>query len=272
MAIRRKQFHLQLVNTRTKLPIDDDTGSFQVYTAGSPVRLSITDAAGATATQEVALGAFVSRTMTDGQLNFYTAISVTQVDISVLTAKGRSYFLKGINVSRQRVDVDPERSDYTLVVAINDKASSTTLRQLGFQAKKGMVISDVYAKVTSAFRGALTANNMINVGIAGDSDAFAKNLLIQTTGYKQILVHSTTGKIFATQFAGVELANWDTASFQTVLGWFSRKKYFVPTATQLCVAKAVALTGTMTGTAAAGGKAYLFFKYELDPTGSATDN
>lgn len=272
MAIRRKEFHFQLVNTRTGLALDDDSGTFQVYTAGSPVRLSITDAAGTTLTQEVALGNFVGRTFSNGIARFFTALSVTAVDVSVLTAKGRSFFIKGLSTSQHRVDVDPTRIEYTLVAAINDKASSTALRQLGFQAKRGMIVSDVYVKVTSAFRGALTSNNIINIGLAGDSDAFAKNIKVSSTGFKQILVHSTTGKIFATQFAGVQLADWDTSSGQTVMGWFTRKKYFCPTATQLCYARAVALTGTMTGTAAAAGKAYLFFKYELDPTIANNDS
>ena len=88
-------------------------------------------------------------------------------------------------------------------------------------------------------------------------------------GYKQIQVHSTTGKIFATQFAGVQLADWDTSSGQTVMGWFTRKKYFTPTATVLTFSRAVALTASMTGTAAKG-KGYLFVSYQLDPTASSS--
>jgi hypothetical protein len=260
-----KEFYLQLVNTRTKRPVDDDAGSYQVYQPGSPTRQTIRDAAGTTLTQAVQFGNFVSRTMTDGIINFFTAQTVTSVDISILTNGGRSYFLKGVAPSQKRVDVTPEDSRYTLIVGINDSASSTALRSTGFTLRKGMIIDDVFVKVTTAYAGAATGNNSINIGIAGDSDAFVKLMNVTATGYKQIRVHSSTGKIFATQFAGVQLADWDTSSGQTVMGWFTRKKYFTPTATVLSFARAVTLTGSMTGTNAKG-KGYLFVTYSLDPT------
>ena len=264
-----KEFFVQLVNARTKKAIDDDSGSYQVYQPGSPSRQTIYNAAATALTQAVQFGDMVSRTMTDGVLNFFTQQTVTSVDVSILTAGGRSYFLKGLSPSQKRVDVDPEEHRYTLIVGINDSASSTAQRSSGFSLRKGMIVEDVFVKTTTAFTGAATANNLFNIGLAGDSDAFAKNLLIGPVGYKQIQVHSTTGKIFATQFAGVQLADWDTSSGQTVMGWFTRKKYFTPTATVLTFSRAVALTASMTGTAAKG-KGYLFVSYQLDPTASSS--
>jgi len=260
-----KEFYLQLVNTRTKKAIDDDAGSYQVYQPGSPTRQTIYNAAATALTQAVQFGDYVSRTMTDGVINFFTQQTVTSVDISVLTNGGRAFFLKGVPQSQKRVDVDPEEHRYTLIVGINDSASSTAQRSTGFTLRKGMIVEDVWVKTTTAFVGAATNNNVLNIGIAGDSDAFARLLNVSSVGYKQIKVHSTTGKIFATQFAGVQLADWDTSSAQTVMGWFTRKKYFTPTATVLTVARAVALTASMTGTNARG-KGYLFVAYLLDPT------
>lgn len=264
-----KEFRLQLVNKRTQLPVNDDSGEYQVYTQGSPVRATIYNSVGTALTQAVANDDFVGRTMTDGVITFFTTQGITSVDISVLTAGGRAYWLKQITSSQQRVDVDPEKHEYTLIAGINDVASSTNMRKLGFTARKGMIVNDVYLKVTSSFRGAATGNNLFNIGITGDLDAFGKNLNLTATGYKQILVHSSTGKIFATQFAGAELANWDTSSGQTVMGWFTRKKYFTPADKQLAFARAVALTGSQTGTAAASGKAYVFYQYQLDPTANS---
>lgn len=268
-TVANQEFFLQLVNARTKKAIDDDAGSYQVYTAGSPTRQTIYDAAGVQLTQAVQFGDFVSRTMTDGKINFFTPSSVTSVDISVLTNGGRAYFLKGVSKSQKRVDVLPEEHRYSLIFGINDSASSTALRASGFSLRKGMIVEDVFVKVTTAFAGAATGNNMINIGLAGDSDAFVRNLNVTATGYKQIRVHSSTGKIFATQFAGVQMADWDTSSGQTVMGWFTRKKYFTPTATALKFARAVALTGSMTGTNAKG-KGYVFVTYTLDPTVTAS--
>jgi len=267
----KREWFLQLIDTRKKKPVNDDSGQFQVYTAGSATRQAIYNASGTLLTQSLGQGGagFVSRTMTDGQLSFYTNLSCSTVDISVLTLSGRAYFLKAVKASQHRVDVDPERDSFTLVTPINDVASSTTLRSTGFTARKGMIIDDVFLKVTGTFLGAATGNNMYNIGVAGDSDALVRNMNLSATGYKQILVHSSTGKIFATQFAGVQLANWDTMSIQTAGGWFSRKRYFVPTATVLSFARAVALTASFTGTKAETGKAYLFFQYKLDPTAAA---
>ena len=269
-SIGPKEYYLQLINTRTKRPVDDDTGVFQVYTVGSPTRATIYDAAGVRLTQSVQFGNFVSRTMTDGKISFYAAASVTSVDISVLTAGGRSYFLKGVTPSQHRVDVDPEQTEFTLVVGTNDSASSTAQRQLGFQAKKGMIIHDVFVKVTTAFVGAATASNRLNIGVAGSSSGLAKLFDVSATGYHGIKVHSTTGKMFATQFAGTLLADWQTATNATAPGWFTRKPYFVPTATQLTVARAAALTASMTGTNARG-KGYIYFVYRLDPTAIASN-
>lgn len=263
--VNLRHYFASIVNTRTKKPIDDDTGSFQVYTVSTPTRATIYNAAGVALTQATQFGNFVSRTMTDGIVEFWTDRSVSSVDVSVLTAGGRSYFLKGLKPSQHRVDVDPEQTEFTLVVGTNDSASSTAQRNLGFQAKKGMIIKDVFVKTTTAFVGAATASNRLNIGVAGNSAGLAKLLDVSATGYHQIKPHSTTGKIFATQFAGSLLADWQTASNATAPGWYARKPYFVPTATQLTVARAAALTGTMTGTNARG-KGYIFFVYSLDPT------
>jgi len=265
MASNMREWFVQLKNERLDKPIDDDTGVYQVYTAGSPTRQAIFNSAGTALTQAVAFGNFVSRTMTDGILRFFTNATCSSVDVSVLTAGGRAYFLKALAPSQHSKAVDPERTEFTLVVGTNDSASSTAQRNLGFQAKKGMIIKDVYVKTTTAFVGAATASNRLNIGVAGDSDALARLLDVSATGYHQIKVHSNTGKIYATQFAGVQLADWDTSSGQTVMGWFTRKFYFVPTATQLTIARTTVLSGTMTGTNARG-KGYIFFVYGLDPT------
>src|SRR5678815_2828966 len=181
-----KEFYLQLVNTRTKKPIDDDAGSYQVMQPGSPTRQTIYNAAAAALTQAVQFGDFVSRTMTDGVINFFTQQTVTSVDISILTNGGRSYFLKGVSPSQKRVDVDPEEHRYSLIVGINDSASSTALRSTGFTLRKGMIVEDVFVRTTTAFTGAATGGNSLNIGLAGDSDAFAHLLNVSATGYHQI--------------------------------------------------------------------------------------
>lgn len=266
MASNYKEWYVQLINERLDKPVSDSTGVFQVYNSGAATRPVIRDASGTVLTQEVKNGDFVSRTMSNGIIRFFTNATQTAVDLSVLTAGGRAYFLKGLVPSNHRVDVDPERSDYTLIGVISDNASSTALRSTGFSARQGMIIQDVFVRVTVGFKGAATGNNTFNFGVAGNSGGFSKLQNLTATGYKSILVHSSTGKIFATQFAGTLLANWDTASAQTVLGWFTRKPYFAGAATVLAYARIVALTASFTGTKASTGKAYVFYRYSLDPT------
>ena len=268
----KREWFVQLIDTRKKKAVNDDTGVFQVYTAGSAVRQAIYNAQGTLLTQDrgsAGVG-YVSRIMTDGQLSFYTNVSCSTVDVSVLTASGRSYFLKALKPSNHRVDVDPEQVDFTLIVPIDDRASSTILRSSGFSLRKGMIVSDVYMKVVQVGTGLSTvAAIKYNVGVAGDSDAFLVGLSASVTGYKLPVAKSTTGTIVAAQQYGTLLAKFKTGN-ATNFGTFVQRKYAVPTATVLSFARGAALTHTQTGiTAGIMNKTYLFVRYELDPTQSA---
>jgi len=271
-----REYHLQLVNTRTKKPIDDDTGKYQVYTAGSPVRATIYDVAHTQLTQEVVGTSFISRTMTNGELVFYTDIAVSSVDVSVLTAGGRSYFLKGVSPSQQRVDVNPDKQEYVLVAAFNDKASCTTVRPLGFQMRRGMAINDVWLKVVAAFAGAAAASNRYSVGRSGNALGFLNNITLSAVGFKQgSPVVSTTGAT-RPRF-GRDLAQfvWSTTG---LLNAYTRRAYLAATgvASNNLVVKrmtAATLTHSFTNTGVSGaGKGYIYYKYDLLPTESTQAN
>ncbi len=265
-----RHYFLKLVNTRTKKPLNDDSGDFQVYTAGAATRATIYNAAGTQLTQEVVGTSFVSRDMSDGTIEFYTQQSVSSVDISILTAKGRSYFLKGITQSQHRVDVDPERSEYLLVAAINDKASCTTVRPLGFQLRKGMVVKDVIVNVTTAFAGAAAASNRYSVGKSGTPLGFLDNVTLSSVGFKRsTAVVSTTG--FVKVRAGSLLRDFHLSSTGGV-DYYIRKEYIAPansTTGNLVVKRQTAATLTHSFTnsgVSGGGRAYLYFTYTLLPT------
>lgn len=268
-----RHYFLKLVNTRTKKPLNDDSGDFQVYTAGAATRASIYDAAGTQLTQEVVGTSFISRDMTDGTIEFYTQRSVSSVDISVLTAKGRAYFLKGITASQHRVDVDPERTEYTLVAAFNDKASCTTVRPIGFQLRKGMIVRDVIVKVTAAFAGAAAASNRYNVGRSGDADGFLDDVTLSSVGFKDSRpVLSTTGLVKSR--LGADLATYHASSTGGV-DFYVRKSYIAATgvaSNNLVVLRqtAATLTHSFTNTGVSGaGKAYIYYFYTLLPTEAA---
>ena len=267
---QRREYFLKLVNTRLKTPIDDDAGVYQVYDAGAATRPSLFSVANAALTQEVVGTSFLSQTMTNGQLHFFTNQSVTSVDVSVLTAGGRAYFLKGVSPSQHRVDVDPEKQNYILAVAFNDKASCTTVRPLGFQLKKGMVIRDVLVNVTAAFAGAAAGSNRYSVGRSGDADGFLAQITCSSVGIKNPMPDvSQTGVVVASRY-GVELGDFHASSTGGVDFWV--KKHFIAAtavaSNNLVVKRQTAATLTHTFTAAGvsgAGKGYIYLMYDLLP-------
>lgn len=271
LASNFREWYLQLYNKRLDRPIDDDSGSYQVYQAATPTRQTIYNAAGTQLTQEVVGTSFVSRTMTNGVIRFFTNVTCSSVDISILTAAGRSYFLKALTPSNHRVDVDPEMATFTLVAALNDRASCTTVRPIGFQLKKGMLIRDVLVKVTTAFAGAAAASNRYSVGRSGSALCFLNNLTLSAVGFKQAdPTVSTTGVVVASRY-GSALAQFHASSTGGV-DFYVRKNYLAATAVasnNLVVKRqtAATLTHSFTNTGVSGGgKAYIYYIYNLLPT------
>lgn len=266
-----REWFIQLYDTTLAKPIDDDAGSFQVYTAGSPVRQAIYNAAGTALTQEVVGTSFISRTLSNGIMRFFTAVSCSSLDVSVLTNGGRSYFLKALAPSQHRVDVDPTRRDFTLCAAFNDKASCTTVRPLGFRLKKGMLIKDVLIKTTAAFAGAAAASNRYSVGRSGAALGFLNNITLSAVGFKLADPSvSTTGVVVASRY-GAGLAQFHASSTGGV-DFYVRKNYLAVTAVasnNLVVKRqtAATLTHSFTNTGVSGaGKAYIYYIYTLLPT------
>ncbi len=101
------EYDVQLVNARTGNPIDDDTGKFIVLTVDTAVTATIYSSDEGTAITYTA--ATCSNTMTDGRITFWTANTVTSVDLSIHTADGQAIFVKGLTPSQHRVDVNTEQ-------------------------------------------------------------------------------------------------------------------------------------------------------------------
>lgn len=271
MGRQVREYFLQLVNTRTKRPIDDDSGDYQVYQPGVPARQTIYDSSLATMTQEVVGTSYLSRDMTNGQIHFFTDISASSVDISVLTAGGRAYFLKGVSPSQHRVDVDTEKQEYMLTVAVNERHSHTTVVPLGYQLRKGMIVSDVFVKVTTAYNGSAAASNAINVGRSGDRDGLLNGLNVSSVGYKQGAPDvSSTGIVPAKGHYGNDLARFLLSSTGNTVGvdFYIRRSYLAQTAVasnNLTVSRLTAATHTGASFTVADGRGYIFFVYRLSP-------
>jgi len=264
----RREWYIKLINSRTKQWLNT-TINYQVYNNNLPTRPSIYGVDGATDTTEVqvTLGIFISETNTDGTMHFFTNRSVSALDLSVQTIGGRSYFLKNVNSSMHRLDVDPEQGQFTLTVAINDRLSVTTSRALGFQLKLGMILKDVLVDVKTAFLGAVAASATYNFGISGDTIGFYNGLRMSTTGIKHgyeasALSISTSGMILTTKW-GTLLAHIDAGAVASINSTFTRLDYVVPADTNLVYAAEGARAGTVTGDNGAG---YVHYIYQLFPT------
>jgi hypothetical protein len=206
--------------------------------------------------------------MTDGRLRFFANATATALDISVLTAQGRAYFLKSVTPSQHRIDVNPHVGTFSLVGAWNDKASCTTVRPLGFALKKGMLIHDVRVQIKAAFAGAAAASNRYSVGVSGTPLGFIKQITCSSTGFKDPSPSVSTTGVFLANRYGSLLAMF-SASASGGVDYYVRKNYIVGTAANIVVKRqtAATLTHSFTNTGTSGaGKGYIYFVYTLLPT------
>lgn len=272
MATGFTPYSFQLVNKRTGRPVDDDSGQFIAYTVDTPVKATLySDANGTSLTQP--------GTLSNGFGKFWTADTVTSVDVTILTSTGRSYWIEGLSPSQHRVDVDPEKSDYILQLgwAIKSAHGDGVVSALGFQLQNGMRINDVFIQKQSAGTG-VGAGLLVDFGVSGDPDGFIDGVTATVTGYNNVNVVTLavttdcvgfTNVIATAQNRGVLLMdyragmNTDTVGGQG--GYFSRKPYIaslVTTTNNLVFA----ITATSSLTTVAGSQGYVFYTYDLIPT------
>jgi hypothetical protein len=187
MANGYTEYKVQLVNARTKMPINDDTGKFIVLTADSPVLAAIyTDEIG-TAPAFVATN--VASTMTDGVIRFFTASSVESVDLSIVTAAGQSIFVAGVTPSQHRVEVDTERLSQIMVLPYYNyiptpfvSASVTATASVwgqGIAIPAKSLVKDCWAKVVTTGTAAVRS-----FGVSATASGLLGVVTGDVTGYK----------------------------------------------------------------------------------------
>jgi len=273
----RREWNIVLLNSRTKKKINDDTGVFQVYSDGIPERLQIFTAAGVDVSQQLSAfnDNYGSATMTDGTLRFWTARTVSIVDVSILTAGGRAYFLDGVTQSEHRVDVDPDAQDFVLTVAVGDRGKASHIRKLGFGLKKGMVIKDVIANVKALFKGAAAASNNVSLGTSGTPSGFLALIELSVTGYKQgTATISSTGAITAS-LRGLDLVDKEIGDVSIRQGFHERKPFLALTASansNLVFKRVTTVTASTIGETVLAGRMYVHYMYTLLPGTLAGDN
>lgn len=273
MASNYVEFYVQLYDKRLDKVIDDDTGIFCVLQAGVPLKQTAFSSNTGTALTQPA-------TMTNGVIQFWIDSATTSVDLSVMTAGGRSYFLEGVTPSQHRIDVYTDKESYVLVgswavlSAHADAAVSAVFAPQSGGLPAGIRIKDVYVHKTKLGEG-VGAGLIVDFGVSGDPDGFVDGMTQSATGYYMnnfVIAADTEGGsiIAATQRRGVLLADFAkglsgiTASVGSP-GFGVRKPYMISlvTTTNNLV---FAITGTSQLTTVAGARGYVFYEYDILPT------
>lgn len=242
--------------------MDDDSGLYVILTASDPTRATAySDANGTSLTQPA--------TMTNGIGRFWLDSATTTVDISILTAAGRSYFIEALTPSQHRVDVDPERSDYMFVCNWHANTASNAVADSGFDLIAGMRVKDVFVHVTTAIATGCT----IDFGVSGDTDGFLDGInLGSSTGWRSwgpnegavdTAVAGYTTFISGVQYRGVLLATWAGGLVTGTTG--GAKGYFVPKPYIVTANTSLVWVLTLSNTAGTG-EGYIYIEYDLLPT------
>jgi hypothetical protein len=216
-----KQWDFQLVDARTKRAITAAAVAV-VLTAGTPDVLTlVSDQQGTSQSQPVS--------MTNGQLTFYTAKSVTSLDLSILDANGNAIYATGLANSVHRLDVFPEQRHQMLVFPMVFN-SGGTVTDTGFDLPINLLVKDAFVRVTT-----VDATETVDMGLlasetGGDEDGFLKALSVATAGFVNAYPTVTNGSNIdyhdTTAVYGVLLAQLITgADAVATVGGFERRYY-----------------------------------------------
>lgn len=240
MASGFTEWYFQLFNTRTRRPIDDDSGICNVLTDGSPVEISIyTSGNGQTAASNPI-------TFTNGVINFWTADTVTSLDLSILTASSHAIFAESVVPSNQRIDIDPDRIVQKVVIPYLVVGASEAIVDTGFDLSAAMLVKDIELDVITLGTGAV-----LDIGTSTDSDGFADGVAASATGFPITLLEEAL--VSTSGLFGALLAN--------ATGTYVRKKHIRANATS-----GANIVYTNTTSSSTAGHGYIYLTYDRLPT------
>lgn len=240
MSASYTEWQFQLFNTRTRKPIDDDSGVCNVLTADSPVELTIySDAAGTSGSNPL--------TFTNGIVRFYTASSITTADLSLLTDQGHSCFVENATPSMHRIDIDPERIFQELIIPYIVVGASEAVVDTGFDIGAGMLVKDMWLHTTTLGTGAV-----IDIGTSTDTDGFLDGVTVDATGFLAATLQETPTS-----------AHQIGALIASTTGANVRKLHKRANATS--GANIIYINTTSSSTAGSG---YIYLEYRRVPTGA----
>jgi len=255
-----QEWQFQLVdstkNINTMPTIDDDSGKLMVLTEDTPDSPSVyTDAQGTALTETAGIAVL---TFTNGRVRFWTASTVTALDLCGITADGRTIGLNSVSPDQHMIPVSPMNSRQLLVVPFGASDNSET--DTGFDLPANCIINslDVKLRVTT-----IDSTETIDVGILsseanGDANGFITLASVGTSGFVELLPQITGGTnidYVSTNYIGALLATSIAgADAVATVGGFTTKNYRTDG-----TAKSITYTGSA-GSDTAAGYTYLSFQ------------
>lgn len=262
MGLLLTKWSLQLVDESRadcQSSIDDDTGKVMVLTEDTPDSPSIyTDENGTALTETGGIGVL---TMTNGRVSFYTAATVTSVDLSGITADGRAIGFNSVSASQGRIIIRPGIAAQT--VAIPFGASNNVETDTGLDLPSNCLITayDISLRVTT-----VDATETIDVGLlssesGGDANGFITAASVANSGFVELLPQITGGTnidYVGTRYVGDLLATSIAgADAVATVGGFTSKRYRTDG-----TAKSITWTGSAGSDTAAG---YVYLSWQRLP-------
>lgn len=258
-----QEWQFQLVdaskNINTMPTVDDDSGKLIVLTEDTPDSPSVyTDANGTALTETAGIAVL---TFSNGRVRFWTASTVTALDVCGITADGRTFALNSVAPDQHMIPVNPLQSRQLVVVPFG--ASDNTETDTGLDLPSNCIINplDVKLRVTT-----IDATETVDFGILsseanGDANGFITLASVGTSGFVELLPQITGGTnidYVSTRYVGDLLATSITgADAVATVGGFTYKNYRTDG-----TAKSITYTGSTGSDTAAG---YMYLSYQKLP-------
>lgn len=252
MSILLNEWSFQLVDvTRSdaQTPIDDNSGKIMVLTEDTPDSpVLYADKNGTVISETGGIGVL---TFTGGRVTFYTAASVSAVDLTGITADGRAIGMNSVSPSVGRILINPMQAAQMVAVPFGPNNNSEQDTGLDLPANCLLTAYDVALRVTT-----VDATETIDVGIlasesGGDANGFIAAASVANSGF--VALHPTISNGTNIDFTGattvgVLLTSAVTGSDAVATGGGFQSKLYRTDGT----AKSISYTGSAGSDTAAG--------------------
>lgn len=191
-----KHYKIQLASLNTGKNITDTGGMVYVATANSPSKATLYTAAGGAQSNPIA--------PVNGMIEFYTADTVSAVDLYAMSPTGHAFIRKGVVASGENeiwLDTFTRRTELVVPFSIADTTTGTET-DTGFDLPTNSIVDPMTLAVDVS---TLESGKTIDVGIlssesGGDADGFMDGLSLTTAVTVFPAIGATTGVLDANTF------------------------------------------------------------------------